>query len=461
MMNTLLNLQMAGKAAAQGPLTDRKTLVCFFLHGGMDSYNWLVPRDPARHAIYSATRGNVALGTGQLLPLDQNGGDGQLYGIHPQCAGIQQLFNGLGGDTNKRRAAFLTNVGTLIEPVTKAQYLAESVPLPKSLYSHSDQVDQWQTSVPQGLSQLSGWGGRLADLMHDTANGATNIAMNISLAGNNLFQVGNSTTQFVVTNSGALQLSGSGQGAMHPLTLKNIAHKSIIEQSYANLMQQSYAQLTKSSIELQAFFLDKFNTYDLGPRAALIEGLFPSDNWIGDNFHAAAKMIDLRETLGLTRQTIFISHPGWDHHGELLDSQAEMLETLDAAVLAFQGALEVLGLQDSVITFTASDFGRTLRSNGRGTDHAWGGNALVMGGPVQGGRIYGTFPDLALESNDDTGYGGRMIPTTSVDQFFAEMLRWFGVPAGSMSQVLPNIGNFYNVNSGSLPIGFLKPGTWS
>ncbi|GEP45425.1 DUF1501 domain-containing protein [Brevifollis gellanilyticus] len=458
MMNTLLNLQMAGKAAAQAPVSDYKTLVCFFLHGGMDSYNWLVPRDATRHGIYSATRGNLALGSGQVLPLNQSGGDGQLYGIHPSCTGIQQLFNGLGGDTNKRRAAFLTNVGTLIEPVTKAQYLAESVPLPKSLYSHSDQVDQWQTSVPQGLSQLSGWGGRLADLMHTTANGSTSIAMNISLAGNNLFQVGNNTTQFVVTNSGALRLSGEDQlSATHPLRLKNAAHKSIIEQTYGNMMQQSYAQLTKSSIELQEFFLQQFNNYN----ASAITGLFPANNWIGDNFLAAAKMIALRQALGLHRQTIFISHPGWDHHLELLDSQEEMLDTLDDAVFAFQRAIEQLGLQDSVVTFTASDFGRTLRSNGRGTDHAWGGNAMVMGGPVQGGRIYGTFPNLALESNDDTGYGGRLIPTTSVDQFFAELLRWFGVPAASMSTVLPNISHFYNVNSSSLPIGFLKPGMWS
>jgi uncharacterized protein (DUF1501 family) len=172
-------------------------------------------------------------------------------------------------------------------------------------------------------------------------------------------------------------------------------------------------------------------------------------------------MIALRQALGLHRQTIFITFGGWDHHGELLNTQAGMLNTLNAALTAFQRALEQLTLQDGVITFSASDFGRTLRSNGRGTDHAWGGNALVMGGPVQGGRVYGAFPDLTLESADDTGYGGRMIPTTSVDSFFAEMLRWFGVPASGMSSVLPNIGNFYNVNSPSLPIGFLKPGMWS
>ena len=133
---------------------------------------------------------------------------------------------------------------------------------------------------------------------------------------------------------------------------------------------------------------------------------------------------------------------------------------IDGALTAFQKALEELGIADEVITFTCSDFGRTLRSNGRGTDHAWGGNSLIMGGPVQGGRIYGTFPDLTLDSNADVGYGGRLLPTTSVDQLFCEMLRWFGVSSSNMAAVLPNINNFYNPASPTLPLGFLKPGTW-
>ena len=456
MMNTLLNLKLAGNAAAQDAPTDYRTLVCIFLHGGNDSYNWLVPRDSGRHAIYSTTRGNLALGVNDLRALNQDGGDGQLYGIHPSCAGLQELFNGLGGDGALRRAAFISNVGTLIQPVTKAEYLAETMPLPRALYSHSDQIDQWQTSVPQGMTQLSGWAGRAADVLHGVAN-ANSISMNISLAGNNLWQVGNSTTQFVVTDRGALTFTGSDiSEAQHPMRLKNAAHRSIIEQSYANLIQQSFAQLTKESIELQEFFLQQFNDYD----DSSIRGFFPAGNWVGQQFLAAAKMIALRQALGLKRQTLFLSFGGWDHHGELLETQAEMLVLLDGALAGFQRALDHLALQDSVITYSASDFGRTLRSNGRGTDHAWGANALVMGGPVQGGRIYGTFPDLTLESSDDTGYGGRTIPTTSVDSLFAEMLRWFGVPASDMAQVLPNIGNFYNVQSSSLPIGFLRAGSW-
>lgn len=460
-LNMLLNLKLANQAAAQTQQpepSDRKTLVCLFLNGGMDSFNALVPRD-ARHSAYSASRGNLALAQGSLLSLNQiTPNDGGLYGLHPSLPGLAELFNGLGGDTAKRRLAILTNIGTLIQPATKAQYLSESVPLPRALFSHSDQIDQWQTSVPQGMSQLSGWGGRAADVMHANAN-TGQTAMCISLAGNNLFQVGNSTEQFVVTPSGALTFTAAdaSQPATNPLTVKNNAHRSIIEQSYANLMHEGFARLTKSSLDLQQFFQSVFATFN----ESLITTAYPANNYLGTTLRAVAKTIYLRQALGLKRQTVFVSAPGWDHHGELLNTQAAMLSSVDAALLAFQKTLEELNLADSVITFTASDFGRTLRSNGRGTDHAWGGNAFVMGGPVAGGKIYGAFPNLALDSADDVGLGGRLLPTTSVDQFFAEMLRWFGVSASNMSYVLPNIANFYNVNSSSLPVGFLKPGTWT
>jgi uncharacterized protein (DUF1501 family) len=454
-LNTLVNLHLAQRASAQGAPTDHKTLVCLFLNGGNDSFNWLVPRDAGRHAVYRGSRGNLALGLESLLPLNQTAqGDGQWYGIHPSCAGLQELFNGLGGDTGKRRAAFVTNVGTLVEPTTKAGYLAETAWLPRALFSHSDQIDQWQTGVPQGMSELTGWGGRAADVLHGTAN-TGQTAMGISLAGNNLFQVGNTARQFVITEEGALTLTGPSTDAasdpLNPLRLKNAAQKSVIEQHYAGLMAESFAQLTRTSLEAQAFFLEQFNGHD----DSAVAGLFPEGSFLARQFRAAAKVIALRPQLGLRRQTLYLSLGGWDHHGELLETQAGMLTGLSAALTAFQKALEALGLEDTVVTFTASDFGRTLRSNGRGTDHAWGGNALVMGGPVLGGRVHGTFPDLALDGPDDAGYGGRLVPSLSVDAFFGEMLDWFGVPAGSMELVLPNVGNFYSPAATRRPVGFL------
>lgn len=456
-LNTLLNLKLANRAAAQASYTDYKTLVCIFLHGGNDSFNWLVPRDPARHAVYRLSRDNLALPLGSLLPLQQSSGDGHLYGLHPACPGLQEMFNGVGHDAQKRRAAWIANIGTLIEPVTKAQYLANSAPLPKALFSHSDQADQWQTSVPQGMTQMTGWAGRAADVLHSRVN--QDVAMNISLSGNNVLQVGGSTSQFVVSSSGALTFTQADNGTtpLHPANLKNTTHLGMLEQQYANLLQQSYVQITKTSVDLQQFFLEQMSAYD----DSAVAGYFPLHTWFGYDMRAVAKMVALRQALGLHRQTIFIGFGGWDHHSELLENHSTMLPMLDRGLTAFQRAMEALNLQDSVITFTASDFGRTLRSNGRGTDHAWGGNSLVMGGPVQGGRIYGTFPDQTLDSANDTGYGGRMIPTTSVDQLFAELLRWFGVPAADMDYVLPNVANFYDVHSSTLPLGFLRPGTWA
>lgn len=466
LMNMLLNLRMAGQVAAQAPPVDRRTLVCVLLSGGCDTFNLLVPRD-ARHATYAASRGNLALPiddglplnqTQNLLPLNQSIENGTLYGIHRKCSELAELFNGIGGDTAKRRLSFISNVGTLVQPTTKTQYVNETVPLPRALFSHSDQVDHWQTSVPQGMTQASGWAGRTADLLHATANPLSTAAMNISFAGNNLWQVGNNTQQFVVTDSGALTLSAAqvGQPATNPLTIKNNAHRSLIEQTYSNLMQQSYATLTKSSLDLQMNFQSIFNSTNVSS----ISALFP-DNYIGSTMLAVARTIAIREQLNLTRQTILVNFGGWDMHGELLEAQSDLFSLLVPALHGFQMAMEQLGHQDSVLTFTSSDFGRTLRSNGRGTDHAWGGNQIVMGGAVQGGKVCGTFPDLTLDGPDDVGYGGRLLPTTSVDQLFAEMLRWFGVSGSNLSTILPNIGNFYSPTSSSLPIGFLKPGTWT
>lgn len=461
-MNMLLNLKLANTVAAQSAQpapNDRKTIVCIFLNGGMDSFNMLVPRDSARHGVYSTSRGNLALSQGSLIALNQAAnGDGQLYGLHPSCTGMAELFNGLGGDSAKRRLAFVSNVGTLIQPATKAQYLAETVPLPRALFSHADQIDQWQTSVPQGMPQASGWAGRAADVLHTISNSGQ-TAMSISMSGINLFQAGNSTEPFVVTPDGALTFTKAqpGEPSTNPLNVKDAAQRSLIQQHYGNLMQESFAKLTKSSLDLQEYFQSVF----AGVHNPTIDTVYPPNNYLATTLKSVARTIALREWLGLKRQTIFVGYGGWDHHGELLNTQAGMLATLDGALSAFQKTLEELGLQDSVITFTASDFGRTLRSNGRGTDHAWGGNAIVMGGAVDGGRVAGTFPDLALDSTNDVGHGGRLLPTTSVDQFFAEMLRWFGVSAANMSYVLPNIANFYNPTSSSLPVGFLKSGTWT
>jgi uncharacterized protein (DUF1501 family) len=464
-LNTLINLRLANSVAAQGTPPDNKALVCLFLSGGCDSFNVLVPWETARYNTYSVTRGpfgsdgGLALNRNALLQLTAPAND---FGLHPSCAQMHQMSTGTGAFAGSKRLAFVSNVGTLVQPITKSQFNAWEngqnavLPVPKALFSHSDQIEQWQTAVPQGMAQLSGWAGRAADILQSTYNtGLT--SMSISLGGNNVFQVGNQTQRFVVTSSGALSFEGdTGGTAGNPLLLKNSALRSTLNQHYSNLITESFSQVTRQSDGAQLLFQTQFDSAN-GQLGAAVDALFPPTNYLASTLKAVVKTIKIRSQLGLRRQTFFVNYGGWDHHGELLNTEAGMLAALDAAVGAYQKALEMLGLANDVVTFTASDFSRTLRSNGRGTDHAWGANALVFGGPVDGGKIFGTYPDLTLDGPDDVGRGGRLLPSTSVDLYFAELLRWFGVPSGNMSYVLPNVANFWNPNSASPPLGFVKP----
>ncbi len=461
-LSTLLNLKLANNVAAQtGPL-DNKALVCIFLSGGMDSFNVLVPYEQSAYNTYSVTRG--AYGSDGGLALDRNAlrqlsAPSANYALHPSCANLQAMANGTGAFAGKRRLSFLSNVGTLVAPITKAQFNSwengnnAALPVPKALFSHSDQIEQWQTAVPQGMSQLSGWAGRCADIINSYYNNGT-TSMSISFGGNNVLQVGNSTQQFVVTPSGALSFDGNtGGAANNPLLLKNAGLRSTLDQHYSNLLTESFSQLTKQSDGAQSLFQTQFDSSSAqlgGPADALFPG-----STLASTLKAVLKTIKIRSQLGLRRQTFFVQFGGWDHHGELLNTEAAMLAGLDSAIGAYQQALELLGLANDVVTFTASDFGRTLRSNGRGTDHAWGTNAMVFGGKVDGGKIFGTYPDLTLDGPDDVGHGGRLLPSTSADLYIAELLRWFGVSSGNLPNVLPNIANFWNPNSGTAPLGFI------
>ncbi|HVJ45366.1 MAG TPA: DUF1501 domain-containing protein [Luteolibacter sp.] len=463
-VSTLLNFTMANHAAAQaGFAGQRKALVCVFLSGGCDTFNVLIPRSPdSAYNEYAASRSNLAIPKDQLIPLNFTDSQGRSYGLNPACPKLAELFNGMGGNTAKKRLAMLANVGTLVEPIANKQvFLNNGVPLPKALFSHRDQIEQWQTSVPQGMQVLSGWGGRAADVIHSTHNteqtGGYYMPMNFSLSGNSAFQIGRSEGQFVITPAGALSFTGTGrQSPLHKAKEQALKETvaSPIEEHYKNLFQRTHGRITSNSIERGVEFQQYFNNPGSAVTAALANAGFPN-HWLSSQLMGAVKTIAIRERLKLARQTIFVEFGGWDHHAELLQTQAGMLGYLDGALYAFQKALEELGLANDVVTFTASDFGRTLRSNGQGTDHAWSGNQLVMGGPVQGGVIRGSFPSLEIDGPDDVGRGGRIFPRLSADEVFCEMLRWFGVSPGDMDQVLPNIRNFYDPSSSSNPVGFL------
>jgi len=453
-LSTLLQLKMANQAAAQGLPKDEKSLVCLFLSGGIDSFNLLVPRDPDRYQEYAASRTSLALAPESLIPLTPavSPADGGAFGLHPGLSSLAPLFNGTGAFAGKRRLSFIRNMGTLVRPTSLANYQAPDHPLPRALFSHSDQMDQWQSSVPQGMVDLSGWAGRCADVIQSRFNTAV-TSMSISLSGNNVWQSGNRNRPFVINSGGAQNLTGgfaSGDPA-DPNMVKNNALRGMAEQHYRHLLQQAFATTTKESLDSQVAFQTAFNAFN----DASMGVTWPGSQLAAD-LKAAVKTIAVRSVLGMRRQSIFVGMGGWDHHGELLVTQAGMLPIVGTALSAFQMALENLGLADGVITYTASDFGRTLRTNGRGSDHAWGGNQMILGGPVDGGKFLGNWPSLAIGGPQDVGFGGRMLPTSSVDELYYGLLRWFGVSTADMPYILPNISNFFNIQSSGLPIPFLR-----
>jgi uncharacterized protein (DUF1501 family) len=360
------------------------------------------------------------------------------------------------------QAAFVANVGTLIEPVqNRAQVAAASKRLPLGLYSHSDQIEQWQTSVPHSRSGL-GWAGRMQDLLKDINSNQT-VAMNISTDGSNVFQTGVSGAEYAVDpgndnapEGGAVALAGYAANYDPNNGVTNAASAAVDGQlafSYSNLLQQTFQQKRRTAQEAYAL-------YSAATAGALPGNVTFPNTSLGRQLRQVAKAIAGRAGLGAVRQTFFVNRGGWDHHSETLALQLGMLAEVDAALAAFWSQLVALGVQNQVTIFSGSDFGRTLTSNDRGSDHAWGGNHFVMGGSVVGRRIYGQYPSLAVNPDSgpevnplDTGRG-RLIPTTSCDQYFAEMALWLGVPASSLPLILPNIGNFY-AGGGAPPLGFL------
>jgi uncharacterized protein (DUF1501 family) len=259
----------------------------------------------------------------------------------------------------------------------------------------------------------------------------------------------------VVTPEGAPNLTGgfTGSDPADPDVVRNTAFKGLVHQQYRHLLQDAFARTTRDSLDAQEAFQTAFANFN----EASMGVTWPDSRFAGD-LKAAVKGIAIRSALGLRRQTFFINFAGWDHHGELLQTQAGMLPVLASGLAAYQQALENLGLADSVLSYTASDFGRTLRSNGRGTDHAWGSNHMVLGGGVDGGKFFGSWPSLAIGGPQDVGLGGRLLPTTSVDELYYGLLKWFGVSTADFPYVLPNIGNFFNIQSAGLPVPFLKSG---
>jgi len=409
-----------------------RALVCIFLFGGNDSNNVVIPLDD--YATYAAVRGNAGtlnIAQDSLLPIAPPSA-AATFGLHPSLAPLHPVFN-------EGRLAIVCNVGPLVEPLIRSQYLARNVPLPLNLFSHSDQQQQWQTCVSTGPS-ATGWGGRTADRFAGTET----FPSMISVAGLQTFVAASTVRPLTMTPGQAFALAGYTSGSA-AAKARYAALQELLALDRQHALIASANDTTSLAIQNSAALAS----------LPVLDTTFPNTS-LGNQLKQIAQLIQLnRDQIGLSQQIFFCSLGGFDTHNGQLTTQSTLLGQLAAAMGAFDASMTSLSMSDAVTTFTLSDFSRTFQPNNTaGTDHAWGAHHFVMGGAVQGGDFYGRFPTLAPNGPDDTDSGsgarGRWIPTTAVDQYAATLARWYGVPDVDLPAVLPNLGRFDAANLGFL-----------
>lgn len=429
-------LATMGDVAAQ-TATDYKALVCIFMFGGNDQSNTVIPYENAAYAAYQAARPAIALPQATLLQLNLAGYTGPRLGLNPAFATLKPLVDA-------GQCALMANVGTLAYPTTLTQYKNRTVQTPLGLFSHSDQQASWQSGLPTKGS-ATGWLGRAADLTSSVYNPGSAVSMCMSLGGNNLIQAGNSVVQYQVTNSGPVVIDTMDPTHWRYNADMAAAMNTLITQQRANMLEQAY-----NTVGTRAVATGNIAKAALAGAPA-ISTVFPAGGLAGQ-LRMVARLISARNALGHKRQVYFVSQGGYDFHDTLVENQALRLGELSDAMAAFYAATVELGVANSVTTFTASDFGRGLQSNGRGSDHGWGSHHFVMGGAVKGNKLYGQWPTVALGGPEDLGQG-RLVPTTSVDRYAATLATWFGVSAADLPTVLPNVTRFATAANAGL--GFL------
>jgi len=409
-----------------------RALVCIFLQGGNDSFNMVVPNDENGYGIYQTSRQNLAIPQEELLPITPVSGG--TFGFHPSMGEIQALFE-------SGQLAIQSNVGTLVEPVTREQILNKTANLPAQLFSHNSQQALWQAGSADGDGNL-GWGGEIADLVNAQNN--STVSMNISIAGNNLFQVGNSVFPYSMNAAGTEAMYGVRDYVQWEQS-RAAAFQNLRDLSSTHLFETKHGNAIRNTQETSALLTAALET------APILDTVFPEGNNLAEQLQMVAKMISISEDLGFQRQIFFVAMGGFDTHDRQVEDQPQLLSSLSQAMDSFNTATVELGVVDQVTSFTLSDFGRTLTSNGDGTDHGWGSHQMVMGGAVNGRDIYGTMPELSIGGPDDAK-DGRMIPTTSVDQYTATIARWFGLSEQELTQVFPNLGNFASADMGFMNV---------
>jgi len=430
------SLAAIGEAAA-ATATDYKALVCVFLYGGNDYANTLTPYDAASHAQYLAARTNIghqraALAGTALTPA--NDLRGRQFALHPAMGSLKTLFDA-------GRAAAVLNVGTLVQPTTKAQYQSNAVRLPPKLFSHNDQQSYFQASNPEGAT--SGWGGRIGDLFQ-SGNGSAALTC-INASGNAVYLTGRGAVQYSVGTGGPVALLNNA-ATLYGSSAAAATLRSLMTASNPNLLAGEHARVSKRALDTYA----QVSGALAGAPAASFP-LFPAGNGLADQLKMVARLISVSSELGVKRQVFFVSLGGFDLHDNLVAQHGPLMGRVADALKAFHDTTQVLGVADKVTSFTASDFGRTLQSNDDGSDHGWGSHHFVVGGAVRGNRIYGTPPAIGSNTPDDVGQG-RLLPSIAVDQYAATLASWFGVGSGDLATVLPNIGNY---DASARNLGFL------
>lgn len=433
MLPSLVTMKTLNAAVSRNSsVSGYKALVCVFLSGGNDSFNMITPYTNTNYKNYIKARPAVGIAKDQLTPIPTNSSDNMAHlGLHPSMSSMAGIYRS--GD-----AAIVANIGTLVRPTSLSSY-RRGTSLPTGLFSHREQQLSWQTSVADKTS-ASGWIGRMSELFNDIDTTGTDTSLMFSLGGSPRLLKGANTSGITISSSiGANELDSFNTQPNRD------AYNLTLNQRYDNLIKQQYAHDFKDIIDKANFYNDALASSNdpFGPSA------FP-DTGLGNQLRQVALTIASKDELGAKRQSFVVSQGGYDFHQRLLERQAPLLTELNDALVAFNSAMKAIGLHDNVVSYTASDFGRTIFSNGNGTDHGWGGNSIVMGGPVNGRMTYGQYPrNMTDGGSPDIDIGrGRYIPTTSVDQLHADLATWYGVGWSDIELVVPHRANYEQLRLG-------------
>lgn len=428
---SLGSLSMTAQAATRP--NEYRAMVCIYLTGGND-HNMLVPNDSNSYQAYADLRGPIKIERTEQLDITSAAHPSQQqFGLHPSCSAMRDLYN----DQN---LAFVTNVGALIEPTTRETFANRAVRIPPKLFSHLSQKDFVRIGLPFDGERVSGWAGRIADLYQDTAT----APLNLSFVGENVWQRGDVTNGYAISGGGIPRVIGYRPSiGFEQEDARRAALDQMNQLPQDHLMVREYGRKISESLALSKGLREGLEEQEIE-----LTTPFPSTR-LGNNLRNVAQIINARNGLSMPQQIFYVDSGGWDQHTSLLQRHSDSLQELSDALAAFYAATEEMGLANHVITFTNSDFGRTMDPNTSGSDHAWGGTQLVMGGRVQGGNVYGHFPELSEDDPQFIEFRGTLVPSIATDQMSSTIAKWFGDFTDSeLKELLPNLLNFESSDLG-------------